>query len=320
MYSDIRKQLKTVDITCYDSQISVFSDRLGLRNLKKGTLQNFISCLKIFLAWCVMFLSSKGVEHISYDDFRSFVHFLNQEHLEPRTINVYIAMLKQFRYLIQGEAWNRYELRFMKYELKLPRVPSVEEAGSMIKNCLCCVERLLLLLLFSTGLRISEAAALTFGDIRRDKHLIYIRPGKGRSDRYVPLLDDVLSALTDYYQEIARACYNAGISRPGPCDPIFRFSDYLRPANSNFLRRIYNNVVNRTFGAKGVYTPHSCRHFFALQIYLQKGDLLLVKELLGHRSLGATEVYLRLAAAQKLESDGYVNPLLLCLGIQNNGN
>ena len=61
------------------------------------------------------------------------------------------------------------------------------------------------------------------------------------------------------------------------------------------------------------FTPHSCRHFFALQVYLQKKDLILVKELLGHRSLNATEVYLRLAAAQGFVQDGYTNPLQLCV-------
>ena len=61
------------------------------------------------------------------------------------------------------------------------------------------------------------------------------------------------------------------------------------------------------------YTPHSCRHYFALQIYLQKRDLLLVKELLGHKSLNATEVYLQLAAVPVMKQENYVNPLTLAL-------
>lgn len=60
------------------------------------------------------------------------------------------------------------------------------------------------------------------------------------------------------------------------------------------------------------FTPHSCRHYFALQVYLQKRNLILVKELLGHRSLNATEVYLRLAAPTVFNDEGYINPLTLC--------
>ena len=55
----------------------------------------------------------------------------------------------------------------------------------------------------------------------------------------------------------------------------------------------------------------SRRHFFALQVYLQQRDLLLVKNLLGHRTLAATEVYLTMAAPMLL-LQGYTNPLTLC--------
>ena len=97
MPSDTRKKLRTVDITCYLSVIQTFLERLKFRNLKDKTLQNYVACLKIFLAWCVVFLSSKSADLLDYDDFRLFLGFLDMEKLEPRTINVYIATLKQFR-------------------------------------------------------------------------------------------------------------------------------------------------------------------------------------------------------------------------------
>lgn len=312
MPSEIRKKLRNVDISFYSTVIQTFSERLSFRNLAKRTRDNYVSCLKTFLAWCVVFLASKKAELLDYDDFRLFLGFLDMEKLEPRTINVYIATLKQFRFFIQQKSWSQYEITFRKYDRTLPCVPSIEQAGKILAACNTMLEAALVKLLFSTGVRISEACALTFGDIRRDKKQIYIRSGKGRSDRYVPLDDSALLALESYCRERYALCRKAGIPLPDRSCPVFCFKDGVKPANSNFLRRIFKDVVKKAGLSSFHFTPHSCRHFFALQIYLQKKNLMLVKELLGHRTLNATEVYLRLAAPAVYQEEEYTNPLTLC--------
>ena len=312
MPSETRKKLRTVDITCYSTMIQTFSDRLQFRNLAEKTRQNYISCLKIFFAWCVVFLSSKNAELLNYDDYRLFLIFLDMEKLGPRTINVYIATLKQFQYFILHKGWSRYEITFRKYDQALPCVPSVEQASKILAACNTILEIALVKLLFSTGVRISEACALTFGDIHRDKKQIYISPGKGRSDRYVPLDDSALLALESYCRERNKLCRKSRFPIPDKNSPVFCFHDGMKPANVNFLRRIFKRVVT-VAGLSGFhFTPHSCRHYFALQIYLQRKNLMLVKELLGHRTLNATEVYLRMAAPTVFENEGYINPLTLC--------
>ncbi|MBP5169583.1 MAG: tyrosine-type recombinase/integrase [Oscillospiraceae bacterium] len=315
MNQETRQQLKAIDLSVYNAEITQFEERLKLRNLATSTFTNYLACLKIFLAWCILALSSKPADRISYDDFRAFLRFLNSGDLEPRTINVYIATLKQFRYLIQGEGWNRYEIQFLRYDQTLPKIPSPQQALAIIEGSRVCHLRthLLVCLLFSTGIRISEACALTYGDLIRDKLLIHIRPGKGRSDRYVPLLVQLLKVFEAYCRETIQACQKAGLAGLNKDSVIFRMDDGITPANTNFLRRDFAKALSNAWSVKEHFTPHSCRHFFALQIYLQKKDLILVKELLGHRFLNATEVYLRLAAAQGLIQDGYTNPLLLCL-------
>ena len=312
MPTETRKKLRTVDITCYSSVIQTFSERLNFRNLAEKTRQNYVSCLKIFFAWCVVFLASKEADLLDYDDFRLFLSFLDMEKLEPRTINVYIATLKQFRYYIQQKSWSRYEITFRKYDRTLPCVPSVEQASKILAACNTMLEAALVKLLFSTGVRISEACGLTFSDIRRDKNQIYIRPSKGRSDRYVPLDDSALLALESYCRERYALCRKSGIPLPDGSCSVFCFRDGIKPANGNYLRRIFKDVVKRAGLSCFHFTPHSCRHYFALQIYLQKKNLMLVKELLGHRTLNATEVYLRLAAPTVFQDEGYTNPLTLC--------
>jgi len=312
MPTETRKKLRTVDITCYSAVIQTFSERLSFRNLAEKTHENYVSCLKIFFAWCVVFLASKGADLLDYDDFRLFLGFLDMEKLEPRTINVYIATLKQFRYYIQQKSWSQYEITFRKYDRTLPCVPSVEQAAKILAACNTMLEAALVKLFFSTGVRISEVCALTFGDIHRDKKQIYIRPSKGRSDRYVPLDDSALLALEAYCRERYAFCRKSRIPLPDKSSPVFCFKDGIKPANANYLRRIFKDVVKRAGLSSFHFTPHSCRHYFALQIYLQKKNLMLVKELLGHRTLNATEVYLRLAAPTVFQDEGYINPLTLC--------
>ena len=313
MQSEARKHLKTVDISTYTPEISTFEDRLHQRNLASSTIRNYLACLKIFFAWCVVYLSSKAAMLLDYDDFRAFFQFLEQEdHLMPRTINCFIATMKQFRYFIQRKNWNRYEIRFMKYDRTLPKVPSVEQAGMLVDACITLIESVLVMLLLSTGMRISEVCNLMYGDIRRETMEIYIRPGKGRSDRYINLDELVLEKLEAYCKSIQELRRHAGLPKLTKDDHVFYFNDGIRPANKNFLSRVFAQVDARALKGKAHYTPHSCRHYFALQIYLQKRDLLRVRDLLGHRSLNATEVYLRLATALSLVEDGYTNPLRLC--------
>ena len=75
MYQDTRKQLKTVDISCYSKELATFQEKLKFRELAASTISNYLSNLKIILAWVVMFLSSKPADRISYDDFRMFLEF-----------------------------------------------------------------------------------------------------------------------------------------------------------------------------------------------------------------------------------------------------
>lgn len=312
MPTETRSKLKGIDITCYSATIQTFTERLKYRNLSERTCQTYVSNLKIFLAWCGMCLGYKEADHLDYKDFRLFVEYLNMEKLEPRSINVYIATLKQFVYFIQNRIWNKYEITFLKYDKKLPNVPSVAQAEMIVRACETALEIALVKLLYSSGIRLSEACALTFGDIRREEKRIYIRPGKGRSDRYVPLDDSALLALEAYCHERFTLCRQAGVSVPDKNALVFSFKDGIKPANCNYLRRVFKNVVERAGLSSFNFTPHSCRHFFALQIYLQKKNLILVKELLGHRSLNATEVYIRLAATMVFQDEGYINPLTLC--------
>ena len=91
--SNVRKQLKLIDISQYHPALELFKARLHDQNLREKSIISYTSNLIIFFAWCVLYAGRKLIEAITYDDYRNFLQYLDQDNLAPRTVNVYIATL-----------------------------------------------------------------------------------------------------------------------------------------------------------------------------------------------------------------------------------
>jgi len=146
----------------------------------------------------------------------------------------------------------------------------------------------LLELLYGTGLRVSEACALDLGDVDRDRHgvpMLLVRHGKGNKSRHVPIggaADRALAAYLPARQQLAATgsalFVNAGGRRLTP--------------------RSVQRMVKRWTIAGGVSadaTPHSLRHSFATHLLDEGVDLRAIQELLGHASLGSTQIYTKVS-------------------------
>ena len=152
--------------------------------------------------------------------------------------------------------------------------------------------RAIAFLLYSGGLRVSEAARLKVRDIDADRGQIHIRQGKGRKDRYVMLSPLVLQVLRDY----------ARLERP---------HDWLFPAAHRRDRHITSRTIQAQVqkaaekaGIQKRVTPHVLRHTFATHLLEGGTDLRYIQELLGHTKITTTVVYTRVAKreARKIKS------------------
>jgi integrase/recombinase XerC len=143
-------------------------------------------------------------------------------------------------------------------------------------------------LLYSTGLRVSEACGLDTTDIDRDRYgvpLVIVRRGKGGKSRDVPLGGAADRALTAYLP--ARQSLGAG----GTALFVNATGDRLTP-------RSVQRMVKRWTIAGGVHadaTPHGLRHSFATHLLDEGVDLRSIQELLGHASLGSTQIYTKVS-------------------------
>jgi site-specific recombinase XerD len=159
---------------------------------------------------------------------------------------------------------------------RLPEAPRPREVDEIVDaldgdGALALRNRALVELVYSAGLRASEAVGLDLGDVDFEQELVHVRHGKGAKDRVVPLGEEAAHLVARYLQEarpqLARGAENAlFISARG------------RRLDTSTLRRL-------------VPHPHRLRHAFATHLLEGGADLRTIQELLGHASLSTTQMY-----------------------------
>jgi site-specific recombinase XerD len=170
---------------------------------------------------------------------------------------------------------------------KLPPVMSAQEIKTLIDSIKNIKHRTVVMLLYSTGMRLSEIAALKITDIDSKNMRIKVVQGKGAKDRYTILSEQVLQELRAYYIIYKPVIYLFNGTRKG-C-PI--------------SHRSIQHLVQKALAQAGLnsknYTVHTIRHSFATHLVDQGTDLHTVKELLGHSTLQTTMRYMHLTTTRR---------------------
>jgi site-specific recombinase XerD len=167
---------------------------------------------------------------------------------------------------------------------KLPVVLSQDEVARFLGAVDNLKHRVILTVCYASGLRISEAVRLKSTSIDSQRMVIRVEQGKGRKDRYVMLSPKLLDMLRDYWKR----------SHPG--EWLFPGDPPSRPISPMTMQQICRQVREKCGLAKPV-TPHSLRHAFAVHLLESGTDLRTIQLLLGHRGLGTTAQYLRIATS-----------------------
>lgn len=173
-----------------------------------------------------------------------------------------------------------------KAKKALPKVLSKDEIRRFLTALKSPKHRAIAFVLYSGGLRVSEAARLKVTDIDADRGQIHVRQGKGRKDRYVMLSPVVLGVLREY----------ARTERP---------HDWLFPAGHRRDRHITPRAIQlevsraaQRAGIRKRVTPHMLRHSFATHLLEAGTDLRYIQALLGHTKISTTVAYTHVARSQ----------------------
>jgi len=160
----------------------------------------------------------------------------------------------------------------------LPVVLSREEVKAIIAATSNLKHTTMLMLIYSAGLRVGEAATLKLSDIDRDRGLITVRRAKGRKDRTTLLSETFLKVFDEY-----RASYT-------PKKWLFESQDGDNHISVRTIQHVFADSCRKA-GIRKPATVHSLRHSFATHLLEQGTDIRFIQELLGHQSPKTTMIY-----------------------------
>lgn len=247
------------------------------------------------------FVDRSALARITAADLRSFLADRRGDGLTNRSTARELSAVRHFLRFALGEGASLPALKGPRVQRSLPRPVNPDDvfaladdvSQSASESWVGARDWALLLLLYGSGLRVSEATGLAGNILPLGETLRVV--GKRSKTRIVPLLEQVKAAIEDY---IALCPYP--MSRD---QPLFRG---LRggPLSPALVRRAVQGARGR-LGLSERTTPHALRHSFATHLLAGGADLRSLQELLGHASLSSTQVYTAVDTAMLL--DEYLN-------------
>lgn len=262
-----------------------FQEMISLRGLTDHTQKSYATYIKSYLHYLDTIIHKDPMD-VSYDELRQYIFWVKQQrNLSDRTINAAISQLRFFTIFVLHKSWDPSQLPFRKFDTYLPFVPTKDEVFTFISTLTDLKVKAMVVLLYSAGLRIGEVCRLKYQDIDR-KHLrIHITHGKNRSDRYAILSEQALDILTQYW-----------FAYDKPIDWLFpkQFKSSDKPIDTFYLSR-HISKHEESLGWEHRLSCHSFRHAFGTHLYENGADLLVIKSLLGHKSLSSTMIYVTLS-------------------------
>jgi integrase/recombinase XerD len=251
-----------------------YEELLIEKRYSNSTRNNYISQFKAFL----IYFYPKTVDDINEGEIRKYLLLrIEKQKVSISTQNVAINAIKFYlEHVKKGDRRTYYFARPRK-ELKLPVVLSRAEVQHLFNHTTNIKHKCLLLILYSSGLRISELLNLKIEDIDNDRHVIHVHQGKGKKDRITLLSKVAVEYLWKY------------LSSFKPENWLFE-----GPGGKPYSQRSVNLIIKRSALKAGInkaISAHTLRHSFATHLLEQGTDLRYIQVLLGHESSRTTERY-----------------------------
>ena len=263
--------------------IKDFSNYILTKNYSDNTHTSYISDLYYFYLFV-----KKDLRKVNDKDIRSYLEELNKQNEKPTSIRRKISTLKSFyKHLYKNNYIDKkdYPLNktvYPKVEKRLPKFiyynDLLEILDESTRDKDGIRDRLIIEMLYATGVRVSELVNIKYNDIDFNNRRIRVC-GKGNKERIV--------YYGEYAEEVLKEYMNTHIKNDNGYVFINSKGGQL---TTRGVRYIIDNIMNR-LSVKVHVTPHVLRHTFATDMLNNGCDIKVVQELLGHASLQTTEVY-----------------------------
>jgi len=271
------------------SALKEFTNDLLVRNLAKKTIKSYTYQLSQFFDYykCVP-------KTINVPKIREYMIYLKIDRkYSPSGQNIAISAIGDFFKRVLQIEWPDKVIGRPKVENKLPIILTQDEIKTVLSGIKNLKHKAILSLMYSSGVRSSELLALMPEHIDSKQMYVMVREGKGKIDRSTLLSTTCLTILREYYREYQPKQY------------LFNGYKDSSPYSATSLANILKKAVKNA-GIKKKISPHTLRHSFATHLLENGVNLFYIKELLGHKSIKTTLVYLHLCSK---DIKKIVNPL-----------
>ncbi|MCY4259403.1 MAG: tyrosine recombinase XerC [Rhodobacteraceae bacterium] len=276
------------------------------RTSYRGDVNDYLSFLTGYLG---MQVTSDQLADVDRRTLRAWLASERSRGIAPRSIARKLSAVKGFyRWLNEQYGIDIVTVettRSPRYKSKHPRPANVDDCKSILDHLgdddagdwIAARNVAVFLLLYGCGMRVSEALSLRHGNTPLGEAVTIT--GKGNRERRVPVIDDARHAV-DRYTALCPYCID-------PDAPLF-YGKRGGPLGQRTVRKVMESARN-ALGLPQTTTPHALRHSFATHILNAGGDIRIIQELLGHKSIATSERYTLVEPSRLLETYRNAHPL-----------
>ena len=246
-----------------------FIQEMKRRGYRENSIKNYSSCIDVFLST----VKKDHPKNINEQDIKNFL----SNCVKPNTQRNYQSAIKLFYEICFNQKQKFKNIPYTKKEKTLPIILPVEEIQKMFDVCENKKHKLILALLYSCSLRVSEVINLKWKNIDRSRMVLYILDAKGGKNRQVPLNNILIKLMEEYYREYKTQSF------------IFK-GQFSEQYSSRSVLQVVKQLALKAGIDKRAYT-HLIRHCSASHMVENGIDINLIQKILGHQNIKTTLLY-----------------------------
>jgi len=266
---------------------------MRLRGLTEGTQGVYVDAVKHLAQHY-----NRSPDQLSEEELRRFfIHLTQTRKLARSTVRVHLFAIKFLYRMTLKRDWAVLNLARIKKPTRLPVILSFQEVQRVLNRIRRPQARLSSTMMYTCGLRVSEATRLQASHIDSQRMVVCVRHGKGDKDRNVPLPGRTLALLRTYW------------AAHRPSSWLFPSRNAQSPINRKTVDLCLKAAVKES-GINKRVSCHTLRHSYATHLLEAGVNLRVIQALLGHRSLKSTMVYVHLTPAIMKDLHKTLNDLM----------
>jgi site-specific recombinase XerD len=269
------------EVPGFSDHIRKFEEQITIKSYSPSTVFSYSRCIAQISLYC-----KKSPLDLDPDEINSYLYAMKNDKDLSETFFKHTVYGLRFFYRIYDLDERAIRLPSMKNNRKLPSVFSQEELRRLFKAPQRLKQRVLLSLIYSAGLRVSEVCKLKITDIDFDRKQIHVRESKNNNSRYVVLSAYIAAGLRQY------------IKGSKPKEFLFNGREKGSPLGHSAVQQSFRLAMKKT-GILKEACVHTLRHSFATHLLEQGVDIVSIKEQLGHAHIQTTMMYLHVAKLER---------------------